>query len=131
MNNINLITPPDILYNHTFSILSIYPSLAFKKTLQEILQNINQSINLYLYDFENEFEDLLWLINIHKLVTLCVIELDNLPSQIKKYESYLISYPNTYWSTKSEDVIYNKISVNRVYDNESIKKIIGEKIGIF
>jgi len=130
MNDINLITPPDILYNHSVSILSIYPSLELKKILQEILQDINQSINLYLYDPENDFEDLPWLINIHKLVTLCFIELDNLPLKIKKYESYLISYPNTYWSTNSENIVYNKISINRVYDSESIKKIIGEKIGI-
>ena len=50
MSEINLITPPDKLYNHDRTILLIYPSLNIKTEIQNILLESKKKINIYLYE---------------------------------------------------------------------------------
>ena len=51
---INLITPPDILYNKTTSILLIHPSKTVKEQLNDVLKDVQQDIDIYLYESEDE-----------------------------------------------------------------------------
>ena len=54
---INLITPPDILYNQNKSILLVHPSNKIKEQLNDVLKNIEQDIDIYLYEKTEEERD--------------------------------------------------------------------------
>jgi flagellar biosynthesis protein FliP len=115
MSNITLITPPDKVFNQNTNIFLLYPSEKIKSDLQDVLADTVSPVNIYLYENTDE-HDIDWLLSIHKLSDIVLVELEQLPSEIKQIEAYLISQSNTYWLTKGENVWYNKLSVNKIYD---------------
>lgn len=110
---INLITPPDILYNHTTSILLIHPSTETKEQLNDVLKDVEQDVNIYLYEVEDEEE---WLLNLHRLCDYVIVDIDNCPQYTKSAISYLISFSNTFWLTNGENLYYNNISNKRIWN---------------
>jgi hypothetical protein len=124
MSNITLITPPDKIFNQNINIFLIYPSQKLKNDLQDFLASSTESINVYIYESKDE-HDIDWLLSVHKMSEIVIIELEDLPSEIRQIESYLICQSNTYWLTKGENMWYNKISVNRIYDLDFLTTKIG------
>ena len=110
---INLITPPDIIYDKTTSILLIHPSKQIKNQLNDVLKDAQQNINIYLYEQEEEHD---WLLTLHRMCNFVVIDIDNSPSLTRDAISYFISFPKTFWFTNGDNVYYNKISNNRIYN---------------
>ena len=82
---INLITPPDILYNKTTSILLIHPSKTVKEQLNDVLKDVQQDIDIYLYESEDEHE---WVLNLHRICNLVIIDIDNCPSSTRDAISF-------------------------------------------
>lgn len=115
MSNITLITPPDKVFNQNTNIFLLYPSEKIKSDLQDVLADTVSPVNIYMYENTDE-HDIDWLLSVHKLSDIVLVELEQLPSEIKQIEAYLISQSNTYWLTKGENVWYNKLSVNKIYD---------------
>jgi|SRR6056300_56797 flagellar biosynthesis protein FliP len=115
MSNITLITPPDKVFNQNTNIFLLYPSEKIKSDLQDVLADTVSPVNIYMYE-NTEEHDIDWLLSVHKLSDIVLVELEQLPSEIKQIEAYLISQSNTYWLTKGENVWYNKLSVNKIYD---------------
>tara|TARA_B100001287_G_scaffold266519_2_gene260565 strand:+ start:4406 stop:4795 length:390 start_codon:yes stop_codon:yes gene_type:complete len=129
MSDINIITPPDILHNKNFSVFLLYPSLYVKEQFQEILTKSKSRFNVYMYEDPNG-QDIDWVLNVHKLSQIVILDLDNLPPFWKKLESYLVSFGNTYYLTKAEEIMYNKISANRIFAVEEIESKLGGKFEI-
>tara|TARA_B100001287_G_scaffold260248_1_gene248177 strand:- start:325 stop:699 length:375 start_codon:yes stop_codon:yes gene_type:complete len=123
MSKINLITPPDILHNKNKSILCISFDNENRKSLQNVLAKVQENLNIYIFD--NDITEIDWLLNLHKICDVCIVNLDNLPQEIRTIMSYLISFDNTYWLTKGEEIMYNKISSNRIFELDQIKEKIG------
>ena len=73
---INLITPPDILYDQNTSILLVHPSQKIKEQLNEVLKDVEQDINIYLYEAEDEEQ---WMLNLHRMCEYVVIDIYNCP----------------------------------------------------
>ena len=115
MSNITLITPPDKVFNQNTNIFLLYPSEKIKSDLQDVLADTVSPVNIYMYENADE-HDIDWLLSVHKLSDIVLVELEQLPSEIKQIEAYLISQSNTYWLTKGENIWYNKLSVNKIYD---------------
>ena len=130
MSHIKIITPPDKLYDRCSSIFLLYPSDAVKYQLQQILQELNEDYNIYVYDINTDEHNYEWLLDIHKMCNVCIIELDLLPHMLKTIESYLISFPNTFYITNGESQLYKMISNNRIFSLEEIKSIIGDYVKI-
>jgi len=124
MSDINLITPPDKLYSQNSSILLINPSEGLRLELQALLQNTKQHFDIYLYEVNTDNHEFTWLLDVHRIVTWCILELENLPLEIKKIESYLISFGNTYYITQGEDILFNLISNNKIYSLDQLKDIL-------
>ena len=123
MSKINLITPPDMLHNKNKSILCISFDNENRKSLQNVLAKVQENLNIYIFD--NDITEIDWLLNLHKICDVCIVNLDNLPQEIRTIMSYLISFDNTYWLTKGEEILYNKISSNRIFKLDQIKEKIG------
>ena len=129
MSDINIITPPDFLHNKNFSVFLFYPSLYVKEQFQEIISKSKNRFNVYMYEDPNG-KDIDWVLNVHKLSQIVILDLDNLPPYWKKLESYLVSFGNTYYLTKAEEIMYNKISANRIFAVEEIESKLGCKFEI-
>ena len=120
MNKINLITPPDRLYNNDYSFLLIYPSTIIKEQFNNLVSNIDRAFNVYLYEVGQDEHDPDWLLGLSKQADCVILDIDNCPSNIASLASYFIANSNTYWLTNGEQMWYNKISPNRIYNLDSI-----------
>jgi len=110
---INLITPPDILYDKNISILLIHPSKLIKEQINDVLKDVDKDINIYLHETEEEYE---WVLNLHRMCDFVIIDVDNCPPFTKDAISYFISFNNTFWLTNGDNLYYNKISNNRIFN---------------
>lgn len=124
MSDINLITPPDKLYSKNSSVLLINPSESLRLELQNLLHNTKRHLDIYLYEVNTDNHEFTWLLDVHRMVTWCILELENLPYEIKKIESYLISFSNTYYITQGENILLNLIGNNKIYSVDQLKDII-------
>ena len=110
---INLITPPDIIYDKTKSILLVHPSKQIKDQINDVLKDVQQSINIYLYENEEEHD---WVLTLHRMCNFVIVDIDNCPQSTRDAISYFISFSNTFWLTNGHNMYYNIISNNRIYN---------------
>ena len=122
MKAINVITAPDIIRHRSYKILLLYPNTDIQTQLQEQIGDWDYPIDIYMYDGEA----LDWLLNVFEMCDVCVINFDDCDTLTRDLMSYLISFPKTYWLTKAENIVYNKLSLNRVYNLDFIQSLIGE-----
>ena len=125
MNKINLITPPDKLYNNDFSFLLIYPSDDIKDQFNNLINDIDKTFNLYIYEVETDDHNPDWLLSMSKTADCVILDIDNCPPIIGNLHAYFIANSNTYWLTKGEQMFYNKISSNRIYNLDNLVQMIG------
>jgi len=128
-NKINLITPPDHLYNNNFSFNLINTNDIEKEKVSLFLkkQEDDKEINLYAYSNENNPNWLLKTVN-GKIPTY--INLDNTTDISVKYISYILSMSNVYYYTndKNNKEIYSLINVNFVDNvNSFLDKVYNEQ----
>jgi hypothetical protein len=124
---INLITPPDKLYNDVQQVLLVSFSKELQNSFQEeYLKLIEEDVNVYVYNGQTyDKEEINWLLDTFKQVDIVVIDLDNVPTFLRELMSYMIAKPKTYWLTKAVDSVYNHISNNKVYNFEFLFKLGG------
>lgn len=111
---ITLITPPDIFQNEQSSIMLIDLTVDEQEQVSAwFSKNLNQPINLYYYQGEDNIP---WLLYSQSISSLVYINLDNWSTLTSYYASYFLSKPNVYWSTDNLEIskIFQHISVNRV-----------------
>lgn len=121
MSDITLITPPDYIYNDSYSFLLIYPNSEIKTQFNNLIANIKGYINVYLYEQpEQATQHPDWLLGIAKQVDCIILDIDNCPSDVQQLTSYFIANPKTYWLTNGEHLYYNKLSNKRIYNLEGL-----------
>lgn len=120
MNKIHIISPPDKMYNDAYTILVMYPGAYLQKELQSKLLELDDvSVNVYVYnELTFQHENFVWLLDVFNRADLTIIDIDNIPlgCHTQKILSYMIAKPKTYWLTNHEQLVYNYISNNRIYD---------------
>lgn len=128
MTKINIITPPDKIYNDNYKILLLFPT---KNTLTEIQNSILtkvNNLNIYLYDkpvYNKEDTD--WMLDAFFAADFVLIDVDNTAPYFRDLLSFLIAKSKTYWLTNAVDCVYNHISNNRLQDLSILSKI-GDQI---
>ena len=118
MKKINIITPPDMLFNDSVQLLLLYPSKTLQDELQnKFLANTDVDVNVYVYDkpvYTKEEVD--WLLSVFKQCDTAIIDVDNTSPWARDLLSYMIAKSKTYWLTNSQDSVYNSLSNNKVYN---------------
>jgi len=114
LGKINLITPPDKLFNLNMGYLLIKPSLYVKQQFQTILSHNIEEINVFIYD-DNE-HDVDWLLSVANQCDITIIDIDNCDPTTKLFVTYLLAQPNTHYITNDEITPYGLISKNRIYN---------------
>jgi len=118
LGKINVITPPDKLFNQNPSILLVKPTNEVKEAFQKYICQIIEELNVFVYD-ENEM-DLDWLLSVHNYADVCIIDVDNCDVITRSFVTFMIAQTDTYYITKDEITPYGLISKNRIYDLDSI-----------
>jgi len=114
LGKINLITPPDKLFNLNLGYLLVKPSLHVKQQFQTILSHNIEEINVFMYD-DNE-HDIDWLLSVANQCDVTIIDVDNCDPTTKLFVTYLLAQPNTHYITNDEITPYSLISKNRIYN---------------
>ncbi len=111
---INLITPPDKLFNLNPGILLVKPSLKVKMHFQQVLSQIDDDINVYIFDTDET--NIEWMLSVSQQADIIIVDIDNCDSITKTFVSFLIAQPNTHYITSDESTPYNLISRNRIFN---------------
>lgn len=127
---INLITPPDKLHNYYRTFCLVYPSDDVKSQFQNLIENFEESINVYMYEQNDDNPAYNWLIDVVHYSNFVILDLDNMPPKHKAIVSYLIGHDNVFWLTKGENEVYNTISKNRIYNLDWLYEQIGGPIEV-
>lgn len=122
IGKINLITPPDKLYNSNMSYLLVKPSTKIKLQLQTMLQDCKEDVNVYVYD-ENE-NDIDWLLGVAQIVDFVIVDIDNCDNLTKMFATLLLTQSNTHYITSDEITPYRLISRNRIYNLEWLEEVL-------
>jgi len=114
LGKINLITPPDKLFNLNLGYLLVKPSLHVKQQFQTILSHNIEEINVFMYD--DCEHDIDWLLSVANQCDVTIIDIDNCDPTTKLFVTYLLAQPNTHYITNDEFTPYGLINKNRIYD---------------
>lgn len=130
MTKINIITPPDNLFNNNFTLLLIGTRASLLTEMQnDILPKLECDLNIYYYDKsaynKNEID---WLLSAFKMSDLVIYDIDNCSVEVRNLSSYFIAESKTYWLTNDINPVYNHISTNRIYNLQFLLED-GGKIG--
>lgn len=118
LGKINIITPPDQLFNLNPSLLLVSPSLVVKQQMQKYLSCSIDEVNVFVYDSTDQNID--WLLGVHFRADVTVIDIDNCDPTTKLFVTYMIAHPETYYITNDALTPYGLISKNRIYDLDAI-----------
>lgn len=114
LGKINLITPPDTLFNANIGYLLVKPSTKLKLQFQTILSVIDEEINVYIY--EGEEVDIAWLLNAANNTDIIIIDIDNCDPITKNFLSVLLANANAHYITSDEITPWGLLSRNRIYN---------------
>jgi len=122
LGKINLITPPDKLYNSNPSYFLIKPSTKIKMQFQTLLSQIDEDLNVYVFD-DNE-NDIDWMLSVAQMADFVIIDIDNCDPITKLFVSLLLTQPNSYYLTSDEITPYRLLSRNRIYNLDWINEVL-------
>jgi len=127
LSKINIVTPPDLLFNDSLQLLLVHPSEQLQNDLQDtFLAKTNTDVNLYVYNKSVKVtKEVEWLLSIFKQCDVAILDIDNSTAWVRDLASYMIAKNKTYWLTNGHDSVYNSLSNNRVY-NLDFLSIIGD-----
>lgn len=129
-NKITLITPPDFYENDSFSLFFI----GLQNSEQEILTSFlsdtvyGNEINIYFHVDEKNSN---WLLYSLAKSDLVFINVNNVKSSAEIFLSYILSKPNVYFITESEDLgnQFKIINSNRIPDfNFFLQEVLNKEL---
>ena len=140
MSDIVVVTYPDKVYNDNHNLLLIGCSSYYKTELQKILAKEVPPVNVYIYDslhdrtsgdtnyeieHRHQHQYLLDIINMSDTI---LIDIDNCDSELVSIVSYVLGKTKSFWLTKGENMFYNTINTNRIYNIDFILSRLSKEV---
>lgn len=125
LGKINLITPPDRLYNSNISYLLVKPSTKVKVQFQTLLSKIDEDINVYVFD--DDETDIDWLLSVSQSADLVIVDIDNCDNQTRLFIALILTQPNAHYLTTDEVTPWQLISKKRIYNLDWIYEILDKE----
>lgn len=110
---IKIITPPDVIFDQSTSIVLICPSTDTKKYLENFIAKIDDHLNVYVYNNDNNIQ---WLLAQCRMSNYIIVDIDNCDNKTNQFLSYILSLPNTYYRTEHMKAPWDLLNKNRFYD---------------
>lgn len=123
-SKLNLITPPDNLYNFNPGYLFVKPSAELKLDVKSFFNSVSEDINVFIFD-END-TDIQWLLSCSRMSDIIIIDIDNCDELTKNFISFLLIHPRAFYITNDDDSLWRLISRNRIYEISDIIKHMDE-----
>jgi hypothetical protein len=117
-SKINLITPPDNLFNYNPSYLLVKPSSKIKMQFQQFLAKCEDEVNVFIYD-EEDF-DIAWLLSVSRNTDIIIIDIDNSDELTKHFIGTLLIHPRSFYLTNDDKSPWGLLSRNRIFNVEGI-----------
>jgi hypothetical protein len=124
LGKINVITPPDKLFNLTVSYLLVKPSQYVKQQFQTLLSHSIEDINVFIFDEQET--DIEWLLSVAQQADIVIIDVDNCDLMTKQFITFLLAQPNSHYMTNDELTPYKLISRNRIFDLDWITEMLAD-----
>lgn len=141
MSDIVVVTYPDKVYNDNHNLLLIGCSPYYKTELQKVLAKDVPPVNVYLYDSLHDRQTQLdqdyeiehkhqhqYLLDLINTADTILIDLDNCDAELSTIISFVLGKTKSFWLTKGENMFYNTINNNRVYDIDFILTRISKEV---
>ncbi len=125
LGKINLITPPDKLFNLNPGYLLIKPSTKVKMQFQQLLSQSIDDLNVYVYDQDEA--DIEWMLSVSQQADFIIIDIDNCDNITKNFISFLLAQPNAHYLTSDEITPWHLISRNRIYNLDWILEALKDE----
>ena len=114
LGKITVITPPEKFFNLDVGYLLVRPSTHVLEQFHAIIGQTDEDINIFIYD-TNE-ANIEWLLSVMHQVAVIIIDVDNCDPITKSFVAFMLTHPESYYITSDEQLPYNLISKNRIYD---------------
>lgn len=124
LGKINLITPPDKLYNSNPAYLLVKPSTKVKVQFQSLLSQLGDDINVYVFD--DDEVDIDWLLAVSQTADYVIVDIDNCDHITKLFVALILTQPNAHYMTADEVTPWQLISRNRIYNLDWITEVLKE-----
>jgi len=124
LGKINLITPPDKLYNSNPAYLLVKPSTNVKVQFQALLSQLGDDINVYVFD--DDEVDIDWLLAVSQTADYVIVDIDNCDSTTRLFVALILTQPNAHYMTSDEVTPWQLISRNRIYNLDWIAEVLKE-----
>ena len=125
LGKINLITPPDKLFNLNPGFLLVKPSTKVKMQFQQLLSQCEDDVNVYIYDTDES--NIEWMLSVSQQADTIIIDIDNCDDITKQFVSFLLAQPNSHYLTTDEITPWGLISRNRIYNLDWILEVINKE----
>lgn len=114
---ITLITPPDFFENQNLSILFVNLSNDNQDKISKFLAELNFDNNINFYVFNDE-TNVSWLLYAFNRCEYKFVDFNNSSNVISTMGSYLISKPNTFYSSSDKNLtaMFSHINQNKITD---------------
>jgi hypothetical protein len=124
LGKINLITPPDRLYNSNVSYLLVKPSTKLKVQFQSKLSQIDDDVNVYVFD--DEEHDIDWLLSVSQSTDFIIVDIDNCDQLTILFVALILTQSNAYYYTVDEVTPWHLVNRNRIYNLDWIQEVLDE-----
>lgn len=125
LGKFNIITPPDNLFNLNTSYLLIKPSTKVKMQFQQILSSMDEDLNVFIYDTDEEAIE--WMLSVSHHADIIIIDIDNCDETTKMFISFLLVLPNVFYITEDEVTPWHLLSRNRINDLDFISSTVTQQ----
>jgi hypothetical protein len=120
---VNIIAPPDNLFNQSPGYLLVRPTKVMMLEFQQLLSDSKEDVNVFVFD--DTEHDLSWLLSVSQQVGFIIINIDNCDDAIRPFLSLLLMHPNSCYISNNDDTPWELINRNRVHDVTDIFEYMG------
>lgn len=111
---INVINPPDNVFNFNPGFLLVNPSVSAKATFHQIVSQLDYEVNVFIY--EQEDNDIAWLLGVSQNCDMIIIDIDHCSDLTKLFVSLLLINPRSVYLTQDDKSPWSYVNRNRIFD---------------
>lgn len=124
---LNIISPPDQLFNQNPGYLLVRPSKVLKTEFHHMISNSEEEVNVFIFDEGDT--DVQWLLSVSHQVGFIIIDADNCDDRIRPFIGILLMHPNSCYIANTDSTNWELISRNRIYNLDGLLECMGGSDG--